>query len=72
MTAKKRERPEKNAMRHSRNLRRQEEKREKAEELLSKRSKLTTTQQVERLDWRLGKGVGAQKERVRLATLLVG
>jgi hypothetical protein len=68
MAAKKRERAEKNAMRHARNLRRQEEKREKADALLEARSKLSPWQQMERLDWRLGFEKGAKKERARLTS----
>jgi hypothetical protein len=71
MAAKKRERAEKNAMRHARNLRRQEEKKEKADALLEARRKLSPWQQMERLDWRLGLGSGAVKERKRLASQMV-
>jgi hypothetical protein len=44
----------------------QRDKREEAEERQEDRSRLTSAQQVACLDQRLGKGVGAVKERKRL------
>lgn len=38
-----------------------------AAQLLKERRKLTPTQQLAKLDERLGKGCGAKKERARLA-----
>jgi hypothetical protein len=42
-------------------------KRDKIAELTAARAKLTPTKQLKELDTRLGKGVGAVKERARLA-----
>jgi hypothetical protein len=46
---------------------RQEEKRAIREENAAARAKRTNKGQLEALDHRLGKGVGAKKERVRLS-----
>lgn len=44
-----------------------EQKKKNAKVLLENRAKLTSEEQFAKLDQRLGKGVGAQKERARLA-----
>lgn len=43
-----------------------EQKKKNAKVLLENRAKLTSEEQFAKLDQRLGKGVGAQKERARL------
>lgn len=53
-----------------RNQNRRTEKQRRAEELRAERGKLSPKQQLQRLDWRLGKGVGAKKERARLAEMI--
>lgn len=44
------------------------ERREEAVERQAERDKRTAKQQIEMLDFRLGKGVGAKKERARLSS----
>jgi hypothetical protein len=46
---------------------RQEDKKELMEENAKKRAARSDAQQIEELDFRLGKGEGAKKERARLA-----
>ena len=60
------ERAERNAQTKQRNLARLTQRRKEHEERMTLRSKLSPKEQIERLDWRLGKGVGAKKERSRL------
>lgn len=47
-----------------------QEKREQATKLTNKRNALSPAQQIKELDSRLGVGVGAVKERARLAALI--
>jgi hypothetical protein len=68
---KKRKSPEKHLRSKQRNIIRRQARREKAESLLKERAKLSPWQQMERLDWRLGLGSGAVKERKRLASQMV-
>ena len=54
----------------NRGQQRREELRERAAERKEARDKLTPTQQLRALDYRLGKGEGAAKERGRLEALV--
>ena len=54
----------------NRGQQRREELRERAAERQESRDKLTPTQQLRALDYRLGKGEGAAKERGRLEALV--
>ena len=65
---KKRKDPKKHARSKQRGIIRREERRKKAESLLEARNKLSPQEQIQRLDWRLGSGKGAKKERIRLAS----
>jgi hypothetical protein len=56
----------------NRGRQRREELRECAAERTVARDKLTPTQQLRALDYRLGKGEGATKERSRLEALVDG
>lgn len=49
---------------------RQEEKKALAEENAKKRANRSAKQQLEELDFRLGKGIGAKRERDRLNTAI--
>lgn len=60
------ERPERNAQTKQRNLARLAQRRKEHEERVEARSKLSPKEQLQRLDWRLGKNTGAKKERERL------
>lgn len=51
---------------------RREARREEAVERQEHRAALSAAQQLARLDQRLGRGVGAQKERKRLQKLIQG
>ena len=54
----------------NRGRQRREEQRERAAERTATRDTLTPTQQLRALDYRLGKGEGAAKERGRLEALV--
>ena len=58
--------PQKHLRSKQRNQVRREEKQKIHNERLAVRAKLSPQEQLERLDWRLGKDVGAKKERLRL------
>ncbi|MAH51664.1 hypothetical protein CMI37_37955 [Candidatus Pacearchaeota archaeon] len=54
----------------NRGLARRDELRARSAERTEIRNKLTSQQQLRALDYRLGKGVGAVKERARLEALI--
>lgn len=60
------ERADRNAQTKQRNAHRREVARRAHEERVMLRACLSPQEQLERLDWRLGKDIGAKKERLRL------
>jgi len=57
---------QKNTRTKTRNSIRREENRGKNKEIMGANSKLTAQERIEKLDWKLGKNIGAKRERARL------